>query len=125
MNKFIVSSIIIMSIFIGANVSNLNSSSAQQNITPASTNLTTDFKKFFTGNKDFQYCIKLTLCSDKIDVLYQDNSTIALESSYDMIWKAVSAVKKDGYKIDGFSTFAETDILGKDQKMKTLVVMSK
>jgi hypothetical protein len=50
--------------------------------------ITTDFTKFFAGNKDFQSCINSILYSDRIDVICQDNSTNALESSYiDMIWK--------------------------------------
>lgn len=68
----------------------------------------TDFATFFTGNKDFQHCssINPSQCADTINVLYQDNSTIALQSTYvDSIWKAVSVVKKDGYKIDGITSY--------------------
>ena len=44
--------------------------------------ITTDFTKFFAGNKDFQSCINSVLYSDRIDAICQDNSTNALESSY-------------------------------------------
>jgi hypothetical protein len=119
MQKFILLSIIAMGMCIGlGSLSPLlhsNSASAQN------TN-TTDFTTFFKDNKDFRHCFEIdpSRCVDTIDVLYQDNSTIALKSNYiDVIWKAVSIVKKDGYKLDGFSTYAA------DSDINTLVVMSK
>jgi hypothetical protein len=112
---FITTTAIATIIFLGL-IPQIHAQQPQQNIT--------DFTKYFaeTTDTDFRHCNNENpnSCFHIIDVLYQDNSTIALKSSYiDSIWKAVSAVKKDGYKIDGFTTFAES------QEINTVVVMSK
>lgn len=92
----------------------------------------TDFTTFFKDNKDFQFYAYATYpptgCHDAIDMLYQDNSTIALKSqNMDMIWKAVLIVKKDGYKIDGISTYVTPEAVGTDifNTVNILVAMSK
>jgi hypothetical protein len=88
--------------------------------------LSTDFIKYFTDNRDFQSYVNRSNYVDTINVLYQDNSTIALKSHYmDSIWKAVSIVKKDGYKIDGITSFTETNLSTNNNTANLLVVMSK
>jgi hypothetical protein len=62
----------------------------------------------------------------EVDVLYEDQSTVALKSGFvDSIWKGVAEVKKYGYKIDGITSFPISDYRGGDTKVNILVVMSK
>ena len=59
-----------------------------------------------------------------VKVLYQDQSTVALQSVYvDVIWRAVAEVKKYGYKIDDITTYLGDS--GVSPTLNILVVMSK
>jgi hypothetical protein len=128
MNKFITLSLIAMSICIGLCVLDMKPSNAQQNITNTATNPITNFTQLFSSDKQYQNCdLGPNSCFPLVDVLYQDPSTIALKSSYiDTIWKAVSTIKKDGYKIDGITSYAVNEV-GSDsgKTINLLVVMSK
>jgi hypothetical protein len=88
----------------------------------------TNYTKLFSENKDFQSCFKGT-CVPAIDVAYQGQIMLVLKSGYiDTIWKGVELAKKDGYKIDGISTYVTTsDTLGSVKKgnVNVLVAMSK
>jgi len=103
-------------------------SHAQQNINTTATNPSTNFTKLFSSDPQFQNCdLGPNSCFPIVDVLYQDPSTIALKSSYiDAIWKAVSAVKKDGYKIDDVTSYAVNELGSSSGKtINILIVMSK
>ena len=81
------------------------SSYAQQNTTkPVS------FAKLFSEDKSLQSCTIVDNinygCRRAVDVLYEDQSTVAIKSEHiDSIWKAVANVKKYGYKIDGITSY--------------------
>lgn len=100
------------------------SSYAQQNTTkPVS------FAKIFSEDKSLQSCTIIDKinygCRTTIDVLYEDQSTVAIKSGYiDSIWKAVADVKKYGYKIDGITSYAISGQTG-SKTVNILVVMSK
>jgi hypothetical protein len=75
-----------------------------------------------------QHCSQfIQTCYPTIDVLYEDQSTVALKSGYvDAIWKGVAEVKKSGYKIDGITSFPiSNSYSGGDTTVNILVVMSK
>jgi hypothetical protein len=100
---------------------------AEQNVTMPPVNYT----KIFSENKYFQTCIEPIGsynpgCIPVVDVLYQDNSTVALRSQYiDTIWRAVAEVKKSGYEIDAMTSYPITSIGGGDNYVNILVVMSR
>jgi hypothetical protein len=108
----------------------LGEANAQQNST--TTNMTavtgTNFTKLFSENKDFQSCFGGT-CVPAVDVAYQGPIMLVLKSGYlDIVWKAVELAKKEGYKIDGISTFNTTSERiggGTSGAINVLVVMSK
>jgi len=86
----------------------------------------TNFTKLLLQNKEFQTCISgiQAKCFPNVDVLYQSPTTLVLKSHYvDTIWKVVDLAKKEGYKIDGISTYITTfqDI----GTVNALVVMSR
>ena len=104
---------------------------AQQNNTLTTTGPTTNFTKMFSENKEFQTCFEdfmPGICSPNVDVLYESPHTIALKSQYiDAVWKAVDAIKKDGYKVDDITSYSITTPIGgsNDNYVNLLVVMSK
>ena len=81
------------------------------NTTTTPTTAVINFTKLLSQNKEFQTCIPQTSgirgeCFPSVDVLYQSPTTLVLKSHYvDTIWKVVDLAKKDGYKIDGISTY--------------------
>jgi hypothetical protein len=97
----------------------------EQNITMPPVNYT----QIFSENKYFQSCSPpiagLPECLPAIDVLYQDNSTVALSSDHiDIIWRAVAEIKKSGYEIDAMTSYPITaPHLG--NYVNILVVMSR
>ncbi|MGE4118982.1 MAG: hypothetical protein AB7F29_14000 [Candidatus Nitrosocosmicus sp.] len=103
---------------------------AQQNITETASNTPTNFTKLFSENKEYQQCFSLIgpeQCFPAIEVLHQSPTTIVLKSDViDVIWKAVDAVKKEGYKVDDVTSFFLSGIgSDSDQTINILVVMSK
>ena len=67
-------------------------------------------------------------CVPTVNVLYEDPTTVVLTSSYiDTIWKAVSEVKKDGFKIDGMTSYTVTSGIGSSasNNVNLLVVLSR
>ena len=96
--------------------------------TTTSTITVTNFTKLLSQNKEFQTCITPTsgvrgVCFPSVDVLYQSPTTLVLKSRYvDTIWKVVDLAKKEGYKIDGISTYVTT--FQNTGTVNALVVMS-
>ena len=80
----------------------------------------TNFTKLFSENREFQiYGIPA------VNVVYQGPIMLVLKSSYiDVIWKAVELAKKEGYKIDGISTYMTTSQVSRGT-VNVLVAMSK
>jgi hypothetical protein len=101
--------------------------SATNTTTPTTT--VTNFTKLLSQNKQFQTCVPQTsgiggACFPSVDVLYQSPTTLVLKSRYvDTIWKVVDLAKKEGYKIDGISTYLTTS--GNTGTVNALVVMSR
>lgn len=97
--------------------------------TPTPTTSVTNFTKLLSQNKQFQTCVPQTsgiggACFPSVDVLYQSPTTLVLKSRYvDTIWKVVDLAKKEGYKIDGISTYITTS--GNTGTVNALVVMSR
>jgi hypothetical protein len=94
--------------------------------TPTTTTAVTNFTKLFLQNKEFQTCLPRAQgqCFPTVDVLYQSPTTLVLKSRYvDTIWKAVDLAKKEGYKIDGISTYVTTS--GDTGTVNALVAMSR
>lgn len=101
---------------------------AQQNSTTPLVN----FTNLFSENTDFQLCYDRETsstprqCLPVVDVLYQDESTVALKSDYiDIIWKAVAEVKKSGYKIDDITSYPISNPVADGTNVNILVVMSR
>lgn len=125
MQKFAIFLIIVTGIISGAAVLGSQSSYAQQN-----TSMPINFTKLFAENKEFETCISGLstgpICGPTINVLYEDQSTVAVKSGYvDAIWKGVAEVKKYGYKIDDITSYPISDFTGGDTTVNILVVMSK
>ena len=101
--------------------------SATNTATP--TTSVTNFTKLLSQNKEFQTCTPQTSgirgeCFPSVDVLYQSPTTLVLKSRYvDTIWKVVDLAKKEGYKIDGISTYITT--FQNTGTVNALVVMSR
>ena len=99
------------------------------NTTTTPTTAVTNFTKLLSQNKEFQTCIPQTSgirgkCFPSVDVLYQSPTTLVLKSRYvDTIWKVVDLAKKEGYKIDGISTYITTS--GDTGTVNALVAMSR
>ena len=97
--------------------------------TTTPTTAVTNFTKLLTQNKAFQTCIPSKpgiqgICFPNVDVLYQSPTTLVLKSPYvDTIWKVVDLAKKEGYKIDGISTYITT--FQGTGTVNALVVMSR
>jgi hypothetical protein len=86
----------------------------------------TNFTKLLLENKEFQTCISgiQGKCFPNVNVLYQSPTTLVLKSYYvDTIWKVVDLAKKEGYKIDGISTYITT--FQDTGTVNALVVMSR
>lgn len=130
MHKFALLSLLTLVAILGISISSMQLSDAQQNTT-LTTNTSTNFTNLFSENNEFQNCIAISgmspTCIPAIDVLYEDPSTIVLQSQYiDIIWKAVAEVKKDGYIIDDITSFSLSGYSpGSGQTLNMLVVMSK
>jgi len=102
------------------------SSTTNTTTTTPTTAPVTNFTKLLTQNKEFQTCppIARGQCISNVDVLYQSPTTLVLKSRYvDTIWKVVDLAKKEGYKIDGISTYITT--FQDTGTVNALVVMSR
>jgi hypothetical protein len=102
---------------------------AQQNSTTAIA-AATNYTKLFSENKEFRICILGgSECFPAVDVAYQGPTMLVFKSGYlDIVWKAVELAKKEGYKIDGVSTYTTTSERiggGTSGTINVLVVMSK
>ena len=65
-------------------------------------------------------------CYRGVTVLYQGPVMLVLESShFDVIWKVVEFAKKEGYKIDGISTYTHPTPYSEHDVSEVLVAMSK
>ena len=85
---------------------------------------TTKWTEFFSTSKDFKHPSVTGL--SLIDVLYESDKTITLESNYaDAIWRAVDAVKADGYKIDDVIEYETQGYLNDNVDLNFMVIMSK
>lgn len=113
----------------------VNAAASTTAVTTSATNTTTttktvtNFTKLLSQNMEFQTCVPQTTgirgaCFPSVDVLYQSPTTLVLKSRYvDTIWKVVDLAKKEGYKIDGISTYITTS--GDTGTVNALVVMSR
>ena len=120
-------------LFLMLAVSVASSTSAQTTINATNTTIpitsVTNFTKLLTQNKGFQICIPSKpgiqgICFPSVDVLYRSPTTLVLKSPYvDRIWKVVDLAKKEGYKIDGISTYITT--FQDTGTVNALVVMSR
>ena len=126
MEKSVIFLIIAVSTAVIIYTSVSQSSYGQQNTTkPLS------FAKLFSEDKSLLSCTIVDNinygCRRAVDVLYEDQSTVAIKSEHiDSIWKAVADVKKYGYKIDGITSYAISEYSGGGSKIvNILVVMSK
>jgi hypothetical protein len=80
------------------------------------------------STSEYETCSKYTpdYCTDTITVIYESPSTVVLSSEYgDVIWSAVDIIKKDGYKLEGFTSYAAEAGLSSGSSIHTTVVMSK
>jgi len=97
--------------------------------TTTPTTAVTNFTKLLSQNKEFQICVPQTsgirgACFPSVDVLYQSPITLVLKSYYvDTIWNVADLAKKEGYKIDGISTYTTTS--GDTGTVNALVVLSR
>jgi hypothetical protein len=97
-----------------------HASSAQQQQTSITTR--TNFTKLLS-QKEFKVC-RTSGCFQAVKVVYQSPIMLVLDSTdIDVIWKAVEVAKKEGYKIDGISTYIPTNQL--EPTVNVLVAMSK
>ena len=99
----------------------------QANAQQTSTTTGTNFTKLLS-QQEFQHCRGLPInrhCAPIVDVLYESTIMLVLKSTYDsVIWNVVEMAKKEGYKVDGISTFVGSDeIFG--THLYVLAVMSK
>lgn len=88
----------------------------------------TNFTQLFSTSEEFQRCLEYVpdTCIPTIDVLYEDPTLLVLKSSYvDAIWNGVAVAQKEGYKIDGMTSFAVGRITGGGSDINLLVAMSK
>src|SRR6476661_2694365 len=71
------------------------------------TNLnSTKFDALFS-TEAYKTCAMANVCAQTIKVLYESPTTIVLTSEYaDVLWQSVDLIKKDGYKIDGFTSYS-------------------
>jgi hypothetical protein len=84
----------------------------------------TNFTNLLSENREFQICVG-GICAHAVDVVYQGPIMLVLKSGYiDVIWKAVELAKKEGYKIDGISTYITTSEVS-GGTVNVLVAMSK
>lgn len=85
---------------------------------------TTKWTEFFRSSADFED--KSINNRDTIDVLYESDKTVTLESTYvDSIWKAVDVVKADGFKIDDVIQYETSSSFSDFITLHFMVVMSK
>jgi hypothetical protein len=106
-------------------LSNTVLTSHEVNAQPTPVTAGTNFTKLFSQNKEFQTCITGT-CIPILDVVYQGPIMLVLKSTYiDVIWKAVEVAKKEGYKVDGISTFITSGLSCTGADVNVLVAMSK
>ena len=67
-----------------------------------------------------------TLCTQAVKIYYESPTTIALTSKYsDALWQDVDLIKKDGYRMDGFTSYSAEAALTIAPSIHTAVVMSK
>jgi hypothetical protein len=102
---------------------------AQSNNATTGTNTISNYTKLFSEGKEFQRCLIFTpdQCSPIVTVLYERPTFITLQSKYiDSIWKAVDLIEKDGYKIQGLTSYSITSDVGRTSKnyVNLLVVLS-
>ena len=100
---------------------NIATSHHQANAQQTSTTTGTNFTKLLS-QEEFHIC-KGNICTYPVKVLYQGPIMLVFDS-VDMgaVWKAVEIAKKEGYKVDGISTYNSLSVLG---TVAVLVAMSK
>jgi hypothetical protein len=82
---------------------------------------TTKWTEFFSTSEDF----KSISGRETINVLYESDKTVTLESEYvDSIWRAVDVVKADGFMIDDVIQY-ETSGYRNSIDLHFMVIMSK
>ena|SRR5687768_15751485 len=93
---------------------------AQQN----STKYTTMF-----STSEYETCSRQLpdLCTDTITIIHESPTTVVLSSEYgDILWSSVDLIKKDGYKLEGFTSYSAKEGLPPyDSSIHTTVVLSK
>lgn len=83
---------------------------------------TTKWTEFFSTSDDFES----ESGYNYIDVLHESDKTVTLESSYvDAIWRAVDAVKDDGFKIDDVIQYETSSSFSDFITLHFMVIMSK
>ncbi|HYF99582.1 MAG TPA: hypothetical protein VD815_05785 [Candidatus Saccharimonadales bacterium] len=85
---------------------------------------TTKWTEFFSSSNDFED--ESINNRDTIDVLYESDKTVTLESQYvDSIWKAVDVVKADGFTIDDVVQYETSSSFSDFITLHFMVIMSK
>ncbi|TVP40761.1 hypothetical protein [Candidatus Nitrosocosmicus arcticus] len=85
---------------------------------------TVKWNNFFATSDDFEHPTIPGIAL--IDVLYESDKTVTLESTYvDSIWRAVDAVKADGYKIDDVVQYETRAFSSDNIHLNFMVIMSK
>ena len=126
--RIILSSLILSFVILGSIAISQQIVFAQQNDTLTTTASATNYTKLFSENKEFQTCLDFMpdQCIPNVDILHESPNIVVLKSQYiDAIWKAVDAVKKDGYEIDDITSYSTTSMASSDNYVNLLVVMSK
>lgn len=99
---------LLLAVSTAASTTAQTTASAINTTTPTTTTTVTNFTQLLSQGKEFTNC-ETGACIPYIDVLYQSPTTLVLKSGYiDLIWKAVDLAKKEGYKVDGISTYLIT-----------------
>lgn len=85
---------------------------------------TNKWTEFFSTSDDFED--KSINNRDTIDVLYESDKTVTLESQYvDSIWRDVDAVKADGFMIDEVIQYETGSSFSDLITLHFMVIMSK
>jgi hypothetical protein len=85
---------------------------------------TTKWTEFFSSSDEFED--ESINNRDTIDVLYESDKTVTLESKYiDSIWRAVDAVKADGFVIEDVIQYETSSSFSDSISLHFMVIMSK
>ena len=80
------------------------------------------------SSSEYETCLKYSpnSCTETIIVIYESPSMVVLTSDYsDVLWSAVDLIKKDGYKLEGFTSYAAEAELSTGSLIHTTAVMTK